>query len=82
MRRVRDTGIGIAPELLPQMIDAFAQEELSRDRCRGGVALGLAVVKGLVALQVGEVTAASDGPGQGSAFVVRLPRATEGGEAG
>jgi signal transduction histidine kinase len=75
--RVRDTGIGIAPELLPHVFDPFAQGEQSRDRSRGGLGLGLALVKGLVALHGGEVTAASDGTGHGTEVRVRLPCVTE-----
>jgi signal transduction histidine kinase len=75
---VRDTGIGIAAEMLPHVFDTFAQVEDSRHRSRGGLGLGLALVKGLVALHRGDVSAASDGPGHGSEFTVRLPRVTEG----
>jgi signal transduction histidine kinase len=75
---VRDTGIGIAAEMLPHVFDTFAQVEDSRDRSRGGLGLGLALVKGLVALHGGEVSAASGGPGHGAEFTVRLPRETEG----
>jgi signal transduction histidine kinase len=75
---VRDTGIGITAEMLPHVFDTFAQVEDSRHRSRGGLGLGLALVKGLVALHRGDVSAASDGPGHGSEFTVRLPWVTEG----
>ena len=70
---VRDDGAGIEPALLPRLFDAFAQGDRSLDRARGGLGLGLAVVKGLVELHGGQVEAASDGPGQGAEFTVRLP---------
>lgn len=71
--RVRDRGIGIAPEMLPRVFDLFAQESQAIDRAAGGLGLGLAIVKSLVALHGGDVSAASDGAGQGSEFCVRLP---------
>ena len=70
---VRDTGMGIEPELLPRLFEAFAQADRSLDRTRGGLGLGLAVVKGLVEMHGGEVAAASAGPGRGAEFTVRLP---------
>jgi PAS domain S-box-containing protein len=70
---VRDNGIGIAPDLLPQVFDLFTQGERSPDRAQGGLGLGLALVKSLVELHGGSVTAHSDGPGHGSDFTVRLP---------
>ena len=75
--RVRDTGIGIEPELLPRMFEAFAQSAQASDRAQGGLGLGLAIVKSLVALHGGQVEAHSAGPGRGSEFVVRLPVADE-----
>lgn len=78
---VHDTGIGIAAEMLSHLFDPFAQVEESRDRSRGGLGLGLALVKGLVGLHGGEVSAASGGPGHGSDFTVRLPLAAQGGMA-
>jgi PAS domain S-box-containing protein len=74
---VRDTGIGIEPHMLPRLFDAFAQADRSLDRSKGGLGLGLALVKGLVELHGGEVHAASAGPGQGSEFTVRLPAEPE-----
>ncbi|NUS38623.1 MAG: PAS domain-containing protein [Lysobacter sp.] len=73
---VQDDGVGIAPELLPHVFDLFTQAERSLDRTQGGLGLGLALVKSLVDLHGGRVEAESDGPGTGSRFVVRLPRAT------
>ena len=71
---VRDNGIGIAPQLLPQVFDLFIQAERSPDRSQGGLGLGLALVKSLVELHHGTVSAHSAGLGQGSTFCVRLPR--------
>jgi PAS domain S-box-containing protein len=71
---VRDTGIGMAPEMLPCLFEPLTQADRTLDRSRGGLGLGLALVKGLVELHGGEVDAESDGPGQGAAFTVRLPR--------
>src|SRR6266545_496677 len=77
---VADTGIGIAPELLPRIFDSFEQGERSITRRFGGLGLGLAISKALVELHEGRVTVASDGEGQGAAFTVWLPCATR--EAG
>src|SRR5262249_54965584 len=71
--RVRDTGIGIAPELLPRIFDLFAQAEPSLARSQGGLGVGLTLVRRLVEMMGGTVTARSDGPGKGSEFTVRLP---------
>jgi CheY-like chemotaxis protein len=73
--RVRDTGRGIARELLPAIFDAFTQAAPSLDRRTGGLGLGLTVVKRLVELHGGSISADSPGPGGGSEFVVRLPLA-------
>jgi PAS domain S-box-containing protein len=73
--RVRDTGIGIAPDFLPQVFDLFVQERQDIDRSQGGLGLGLTIVRNLVERHGGSVSAYSDGPGTGSEFVVRLPRA-------
>jgi signal transduction histidine kinase len=70
---VRDTGIGIGPDMLPRLFETFAQADRSLDRSKGGLGLGLALVKGLTELHGGEVHAASAGPGRGSEFTVRLP---------
>jgi signal transduction histidine kinase/CheY-like chemotaxis protein len=70
---VRDTGIGISPELLPHVFETFTQAEAGLDRSRGGLGLGLALVKELVQLHGGEVGVESAGPGQGAGFTLRLP---------
>jgi signal transduction histidine kinase/CheY-like chemotaxis protein len=71
---VIDTGIGIAPDALPRIFDAFEQGDRSRARQFGGLGLGLAISKALVeAHDGGELTAASDGPGTGATFGLRLP---------
>jgi len=69
---VRDTGVGIAPEVLPRIFDLFTQAERSLDRAQGGLGIGLALVQRLVEMHGGTV-AASSALGQGSEFVVRLP---------
>jgi PAS domain S-box-containing protein len=74
---VRDTGEGIDPGLLPRLFEPFAQADRSLDRSKGGLGLGLSLVKGLVQLHGGEVEARSDGPGRGAEFVVRLPTQPE-----
>jgi signal transduction histidine kinase len=74
--RVRDHGIGIPGDLLPRLFDLFAQGERPPNRPRGGLGLGLTIVRSLVALHGGRVAAHSDGPGCGSEFVVRLPSTT------
>jgi PAS domain S-box-containing protein len=70
--RVRDTGIGIAPDLLPHIFDLFIQAERSLDRSQGGLGIGLSLVQRLVEMHGGRVDASSV-LGQGSEFVVRLP---------
>ncbi len=72
MLHVRDTGVGIAPEILPRIFDLFTQAERSLDRSQGGLGIGLALVQRLVEMHGGTVTASS-ALGQGSEFVVRLP---------
>jgi signal transduction histidine kinase len=71
--RVRDTGIGIAPEMLAQMFEPFAQADTTLERSRGGLGLGLAMVKGLVELHGGHVGAQSAGLGAGTELTMRLP---------
>jgi CheY-like chemotaxis protein len=71
---VRDNGIGIDANLLPRVFDLFSQAETALDRSKGGLGIGLAVVKNIVEMHMGSVTASSDGPGQGAEFVVSLPR--------
>jgi two-component system, sensor histidine kinase len=73
--RVRDTGVGIDRETLPVIFDAFVQASPTYHRSEGGIGLGLTLVKRLVELHDGTVSAASDGLGRGSEFVVRLPKA-------
>ena len=72
--KVRDNGIGIAPELLPRIFDLFTQAERSLDRSQGGLGIGLSLVQRLVELHGGTVTVRS-ALGQGSEFAVRLPLA-------
>jgi PAS domain S-box-containing protein len=74
---VTDTGEGITPEFLPYVFHRFRQEESSISRKAGGLGLGLAVVRHLVELHGGKVSAESRGPGQGSSFTVDLPLATD-----
>ena len=71
--RVRDTGVGLAPELVPHVFDLFVQGEASLDRTRGGLGIGLTLVRRLVELHGGRVEARSAGVGQGSEFLVYLP---------
>jgi PAS domain S-box-containing protein len=70
---VRDTGIGIAPQALRRVFETFSQADRSLDRSRGGLGLGLALVKGLVELHGGSVHAVSAGLGHGAEFTLRLP---------
>lgn len=72
--QVSDTGIGIAPEQLPHVFDLFTQGTVTIDRAQGGLGIGLSLVRSLVELHGGRVTASSLGMGQGARFVVRLPR--------
>jgi signal transduction histidine kinase/CheY-like chemotaxis protein len=70
---VKDTGIGIPPNLLPRVFDLFAQGEVSLDRTRAGLGIGLTLVKSLVELHGGSVAAQSAGVGAGSRFTISLP---------
>jgi len=69
---VRDSGIGIDGGLLPHVFDLFTQAERSPDRSQGGLGIGLALVRNIVSMHGGTVTAHSDGPGRGSVFTVTL----------
>jgi len=71
---VEDTGVGIYPDVLPEIFDLFVQGSHSLARSGGGLGLGLAIVKRLVELHGGTVSASSAGPDRGSEFTVRLPR--------
>jgi signal transduction histidine kinase/ActR/RegA family two-component response regulator len=73
--RVRDDGIGIAPDQLHRVFETFAQVGTTLDRSRGGLGLGLTLARSLVAMHGGTVEAFSEGIGKGSEFVVRLPTA-------
>ncbi len=75
--RVRDNGIGLSAEMLPHVFDLFAQEDRSLDRSQGGLGLGLTLVRRLVQLHEGSVSADSPGPGLGSEFTIRLPIKTD-----
>ncbi|HEX9049332.1 MAG TPA: hybrid sensor histidine kinase/response regulator, partial [Anaeromyxobacter sp.] len=72
---VADEGAGIAPQLLPVIFDPFTQADRTLARSQGGLGLGLALVKGMVELHGGDVSATSRGPGEGATFRVRLPLA-------
>jgi CheY-like chemotaxis protein len=71
--RVRDTGIGIAPDMLPRIFDLFVQVDHTSTRSQGGLGIGLTLVKNLVEMHHGTVEVHSPGLGKGSEFVVRLP---------
>jgi signal transduction histidine kinase/ActR/RegA family two-component response regulator len=75
--RVRDNGVGIAPEALPQVFDMFMQVESSTDRSQGGLGIGLTLVRRLVEMHGGKIEARSAGLGKGSEFLVRLPALAE-----
>jgi signal transduction histidine kinase/ActR/RegA family two-component response regulator len=74
--RVADNGIGIAPDVLPRIFDLFAQGEASLERSAGGLGIGLTLVRRLVEMHGGRVTATSPGLGRGAEFVVSLPVAS------
>ena len=79
--RVKDDGTGIAPEVLPRIFESFVQGKRGIDRSQGGLGLGLAIVRNLVSLHRGTVTAVSSGLGQGAEFIIRLPAAGDAGVA-
>ncbi|HEX7226965.1 MAG TPA: ATP-binding protein, partial [Candidatus Binatia bacterium] len=70
---VRDSGIGILPEMLPRIFEMFTQVEHSTSRTHGGLGIGLTLVRSLVEMHGGKVEALSEGRGKGSEFIVRLP---------
>jgi CheY-like chemotaxis protein len=76
--RARDIGIGIPQDMLARIFEPLAQSDRALERAQGGLGLGLALVRGLVALHGGTVRAESAGPGTGSQFVVELPAKTGG----
>jgi signal transduction histidine kinase len=80
--KVRDTGIGIAPEMLPHVFEPFAQGRDSVGRSRGGLGLGLSIVRNIVELHGGRVSVQSDGRGCGATFRVELPVGPDGGGEG
>ena len=75
--RVKDTGIGIPPEMLPRIFEMFTQVDPSLERSQSGLGIGLMLVQRLVEMHGGTVEAHSAGPGMGSEFVLRLPVAAE-----
>jgi signal transduction histidine kinase len=79
--RVRDNGIGIAPEKLPEMFRLFSQGDRSLARSEGGLGIGLTIVQKLTEMHGGSVDAQSNGPGQGSEFIIKLPLARTSKEA-
>jgi signal transduction histidine kinase len=79
---VRDNGVGIAPEMLPRVFDLFAQAEQPLARPEGGLGIGLTLARRLIELHGGRIIGESEGPGRGSAFVVRVPVGVPVGPAG
>ena len=73
---VADTGIGIAPNLIPTVFELFTQVHAKSERAQGGLGIGLALVRRLTEMHGGTVTARSDGPGSGTEFTVRIPTLT------
>jgi signal transduction histidine kinase/ActR/RegA family two-component response regulator len=71
--RVRDNGVGIAPDVLPHVFDLFAQADRTLDRAQGGLGIGLTVARQLVELHGGRIEASSEGPSRGAEFAVWLP---------
>jgi PAS domain S-box-containing protein len=76
--RVCDTGVGIAPDVLPRIFDLFVQEKQAIDRSQGGLGLGLTIVRSLVERHGGTVSVHSEGPGLGAEFIIRLPKTNSG----
>ncbi|MEP7381234.1 MAG: PAS domain S-box protein [Gemmatimonadota bacterium] len=75
--RIRDTGIGIGPQMLPRIFELFVQVDHSSTKAQGGLGIGLTLVKNLVEMHHGTVEARSDGLGRGSEFIVRLPMSAQ-----
>lgn len=75
--QVRDTGIGIAPELMPKLFELFVQGDRTQRRASGGLGVGLSLAKRLVELHSGAIDVQSEGLGKGSVFTVKLPAAVE-----
>jgi len=73
---IRDRGLGIEADMLGRVFESFVQQPQTIDRARGGLGLGLSIVRSLVELHGGRVTAASEGVGQGSEFTIELPAST------
>jgi PAS domain S-box-containing protein len=73
MLSIRDSGIGLAPEMIPVVFDLFSQSERSLDRSQGGLGIGLSLVRHLVEMHRGSVDVESPGLGRGTTFTVRLP---------
>jgi CheY-like chemotaxis protein len=71
--RVCDTGVGIDQDMLSRLFEPFSQADRSLDRARGGLGLGLAIIKGMTELHGGKVEVRSEGPGRGTEFVIWLP---------
>jgi two-component system, chemotaxis family, CheB/CheR fusion protein len=71
--RISDTGVGIAQDLLPRVFEMFTQSESATERDHGGLGIGLALARRLIELHGGEITAQSDGAGQGSTFTITMP---------
>ncbi len=74
---IRDTGIGMEPDMIGRAFEVFAQADRSLDRTRGGLGLGLSITRELVALHGGSIEVTSGGLGQGSEFIIRLPSQPE-----
>jgi signal transduction histidine kinase len=75
--RIQDTGIGIAPDVLPRIFELFTREQHAADMVPEGLGIGLTIVKELVELHGGDVQARSAGAGKGAEFTVRLPAASD-----
>lgn len=75
--RVRDTGVGLTPEAIAHLFEPFGPADKNSARTRGGLGLGLALVRGLVQMHDGSIDVFSEGPGRGSEFVIRLPATQE-----